>query len=899
MVRGLEHLSEGELRPRRRSAVGVALMGILALLAVGGLNVSAAAAAEACPNEAARQESRINPFTGQPYSAGLPECRAYEMVSPPNKQSHDAGTRGTEFNAAEVVLSPEGTAASWVSQGDFGEPENFISKHGPDELYLSQRGGSGWSTSSAFAPQNLVSYPTGTDNVFDDFTHNLISGRVSCGEDSLFGTLVEPRDAYACAIKHGEGQWEGTPLYSSLENENIKGGAEVAYRGASADVSRVFIQILVPLLPGDVRGEELSSNKTSSKAIYEIGPVGKSAQLRFVNVSGEGGTSASEPLTYPFEGGLGSPHLGGVAPREENYGTDYHAVSESGETVFFEASLNASETASPRRVEESETPTVFARIPCPSVDYSFAKPCETVEREVEPDVKEKVDGRQTIKVSDPDAAEGCAECNQSAPVKPAAYLGAAADGSKVFFATKQKLLNGDETTNLYEYYLGPAQELPAYMKGQRLVDLTAIEEPNGARVAVPGGARLGAGGALPEGVVRTSEDGGYVYFIAKGVMGAGAVSGAENLYGVNTQTGQIKFVAVVTGLADFEGLQAPFGHSQHAQTTPDGRDLVFSSTAKLAGDTNTGEAVYRYDFPSGKLTWVSRGAPGFKAECEAEPNANGEAKTSIEKAACEHEGRDSWVAHISYEGGAFSDGDDFSRAITGCPAQTATEPFPGCAAPGEHDGEDIIFTTKERLQAGDRSGETQLYMWHCPSECRDPETEGVVQMISDGQDTVEPLLNSTSKSSRGESGTTAISASGSDIIFDTRTPLVGQDTDVQIDYYDARIDGGYPAPPQAPACAEETCQPAGPSSPSFQAAPSSVLAAGGNLPPPAGGALAFKTTVKRPETNAQKLAKALKLCEKKPKKKRAACESQARKKYPIKSKSKSKPKPKNKSGTGK
>ena len=57
-----------------------------------------------------------------------------------------------------------------------------------------------------------------------------------------------------------------------------------------------------------------------------------------------------------------------------------------------------------------------------------------------------------------------------------------------------------------------------------------------------------------------------------------------------------------------------------AQTTPDGRYLVFSGQLSTAGDTNTAGcpgscplAVYRYDFQTGALEWVSRPAPGFPA----------------------------------------------------------------------------------------------------------------------------------------------------------------------------------------------------------------------------------------------------------------------------------------------
>jgi hypothetical protein len=52
----------------------------------------------------------------------------------------------------------------------------------------------------------------------------------------------------------------------------------------------------------------------------------------------------------------------------------------------------------------------------------------------------------------------------------------------------------------------------------------------------------------------------------------------------------------------------------------------------------------------------------------------------------------------------------------------------------------------------------------------------------------------------------------------------------------------------------------------------------GNFPPPAPGKAAAKQKVK-PPTRSQKLAKALKACKKSPKRKRAACEAQARKRY--------------------
>src|SRR5271155_4586190 len=94
---------------------------------------------------------------------------------------------------------------------------------------------------------------------------------------------------------------------------------------------------------------------------------------------------------------------------------------------------------------------------------------------------------------------------------------------------------------------------------------------------------------------------------------------ARTTYGYDTVTGQIKFVADLSGAHDnvlwgeVHGETSNDDSSREVQTTPDGRYLVFSSGAQLAGDLNKPghQAVYRYDFESGELTWVSHGATGF------------------------------------------------------------------------------------------------------------------------------------------------------------------------------------------------------------------------------------------------------------------------------------------------
>jgi hypothetical protein len=425
----------------------------------------------------------------------------------------------------------------------------------------------------------------------------------------------------------------------------------------------------------------------------------------------------------------------------------------------------------------------------------------------------RVGAKETVAVSNPSPSE-CAACSLAKkPAKEAIFQGASADGSKVFFTTSQQLLTSDTdtTTDLYEYDFNPPAGQP------QLVQVSG---------GTPTDPTPGAG-AKVRGVLRNS--GSHIYFVAEGVLttepngnGEKAKPVEKNLYGYDTLTGQTKFVATLSGAdqelwggAKVEGSQAGVDEgTREVQTTPDGRYLVFSSAAQLAGNINTG-AVYRYDFETGELTWISHAAPGVPA-----PNKGKHATIAPLEAATN---------------GANADIGDRERAIS-------------------ENGEYVVFTTSEELQAGAVEGATNSYLWH----------DGTVSLIS------------------GDSlGGPSISSSGSDIFFATAKQLVGQDTDALGDVYDARVGGGFPAPPAEASCSGDACQ--GPSSPlpSFGPSTSSVLPAGGNLPPPPSPPPVKETKKKLTKklTPAQELAKALAACKHKPKNKRAACESQARRRY--------------------
>jgi hypothetical protein len=751
------------------------------LLAAGALTTAPAlaAAGEGCPNEQVRRESNTNPTIGQPYSVGLPECRAYEMVSPLDKQAHDAFGPGFILG---IPVSPDGSAIGWASVGDYAGAENFHAylTAGPYNPYLARRAASGWITRSGFAPARLVKDPgfVGVDPPYGVFSPDL-SREVSCGGDN-------PRLSVACALREPSGSWLlATPSYTILSGLALPHPLYI--RGASRDLSDVVLQLSQGspgrqrLLPSDTSTSHSCPYLEACAGLYEITDLGgETPDLQLVDVDNNGNMVGPE-----------SPTSIGAVPEDQaaeaaGGGTSYQAVSEDGSKIYFTATPNASNSFG----SSTNVQTIFAR----------------------------VDGTSTVDVSNP-SPSACTRCTQEAEegkpenseAKPATFEGASLDGSKVFFTTSQQLVNADTdaTSDLYEYDFNKPS-------GQRIVQVSG----GGAGDLTPG---TGANGGS---IVSLSEAGSHAYFVAEGVLttlpnglGQTAVAGSQNLYGFDTETNQTKFVATLTqGDGILTGERTPpkhsgIGHQERlAQTTPDGRYLLFDSFAKLitAGpeaDTSGAQQVYRYDFQTGDLVRISISHEGF-GNNGTTPGLN--AVIAPKPIGDEGEG-------TTGAGGALPTINDINRAIS-------------------DDGSHVVFMTAQQFQGNDTNGGSHpssscpisepseqvgcdVYEWHecAGGPCADGES-GVVNLISDGQEPAEQRL-------------AAISATGSDIFFETKTQLVGQDTDELGDIYDARVDGGFPAPTPEPSCSGEACQGSAAPSPAFGALGTSSITGGGNVTP--------------------------------------------------------------------
>ena len=412
------------------------------------------------------------------------------------------------------------------------------------------------------------------------------------------------------------------------------------------------------------------------------------------------------------------------------------------------------------------------------------------------------------------------------------------------------------------------------------------ERLEGARVAeVLDLSNQGASAGLdPEvqGVARVSEDGSHAYFVAKAALASEpdrslpsghqtAVAGEDNLYVYERDTahpnGQVSFVATLApGICTEEGLSCT-GDSRDwdtrderpVQATPDGELLVFQSAAELTpDDTSTVAQIFEYDAGTGELARVSIGQQG--------------------EYLCKSTGR--------YEGyNCDGNTEVYAASIKAPEFTTASSPVYvsfGGSLRGlslSEDGADVFFSSTDALtpaarEVGRGAGDVYEYHWG----------EGGVSAGN-----VQLLLNSQEvPGERDVEGFTGTDASGEDAFISTPLQLVGQATDTQESVYDARIDGGFPAPVFPAECSGEACQGAPGGPPALLSAASTGAPAVGNLTPAPTTLPSPEEPKPKPLTNAQKLTKAIKGCKKdKNKTKRTKCEKHAKKLYGQKAKAKS------------
>jgi hypothetical protein len=746
----------------------------------------------------------------------LPDCRAYEQVTPVFKAGLGLNTFAVSEDGSRVIASALGVFAGSRSVSG-------------NSVYQLSRSPSGWGVAgisppaSSFPAQKLL-------GASPDLAQTLWEARApteSLAAENLYvresdGAMVEVGPYLPPSVTAGPpaGETEAF-LYE-----------EPKFLASSDD----FSHVLFDLLNAHEAGLSWPGDTTAGvHSLYESSGRGDShPELVGVN---DAGHLISSCETY-----LGSP-------TEQEL---YNAVSADGESVFFTA------TACSRNPGEPSVNEVYARLGQFPIN--------------------------TVPVSEP-TFNACEECQTGTPSskrpavseQTATFAGASEDGSNVFFTTTQELLTGTTGENLYDY---------------------DFANPEGHKVV-----RVSTGSASPEvqGVARVSEDGSHVYFVAGGRLTDGPregqggkcltelspaesaeeaaaqvqeeqdepvtatgrcrpKQGADNLYVSERDAaypgGRIAFVASLCSgeqqSGSFPGAVAQCPSSsltdtfdwaasdaRPAQATSDGRFLVFESVADLTeGDMSALPQVFEYDADTEALVRVSRGSNGYEPQGTESAEAHG---SRIHEQ--HYSTEDVFPAQRTTNLAVSADG---SRVLFASGAALTAEALPASEA----------GTGRPEYQPAN------VYEYHSTVGDGGAIAHGDVYLISDGRNSAEV-------------GLLGLDATGEDALFTTGDRLVPQDTDTQFDIYDARSDGGFPAPDPSAAC--HGCE-ASPLAQPLAPGPSGAAAAGsaGNVMPQVSG-----PAVVPPKTAAQirrqKLARALRACKRhKVKRRRVTCEKRAR-----------------------
>ena len=779
------------------------------------------ATAGGCPDERARE------LRG---STALPDCRAYELVTPVEKN----GGVIDEIANPEVPpqIAGDGQSVVSISVQCFSDPEGCTGKRKSEgEPYEFTRTPEGWITHPLAPPAS--SYAANTWRVIDG------SGSALFAAPSAPGSLTDDWLARveSSLVNLGPlGEHAGERPFKTYPPDELALNQDGVV--ATADMQHVLYETLAPLWGFD---ETKQGNESTS--LYEY--AGASHAPLLVGVSG-----GFESHALISECGTRYGSAGVATPRAQ-----FDPISQDGRVVYFTA--------------------VIAEGGCPGT----APPADELYARVDGELPDA----RSVPISVDPPVESChtEPCvkNASSEFQDARFEGASADGSNVVFTDTQQLtegasqsagsavtqecghLNGPGGCNLYESQCAHCEELSESEEHsrRRLIDISEGAGPEGPRV---------------QGMVAISEDGSHVYFVAKGLLTGAeenqnherAVEGADNLYVYSE--GRRAFIARLSAVDgrrfQLEATTSDDGQWSpqllEANVTPDGGFLVFMSHRALTADDSRPEGprqVYEYDADAKSLTRVSVGQDGFNDDGNAgEGNATIAYVQNVVAAASEPVRTDPSMS------------DDGQFVFFQSPVALTPGALNDVAVPSEEG------------QALDEGFAQNVYEFH----------DDEVSLISDGKDTTD-TPGGDSESNLSPVELIGSDREAKNAFFATFDPLVPEDTDTQRDFYDAHVCSEaepctVPVAGPPALCEGEACHPAPAGSGSEGAPASESFVGAGNLilPPSVPSVVKPKTAA---QVRAEKLAKALKVCRKKKNKhNRVVCEKQAKKKYAVVAKAK-------------
>lgn len=308
---------------RKRIAAMSAHGGALGLLAwlcalLGGLSLGSVPAL-ACPNDGLR--------TG--LSVSLPDCRAYEVVSPLDKNGHGVYESVPERVDGQAAVA--GGAVAYVANGPF--PGSASGTNGP-AVYLAARGEGGWSTQSLFPPQAYSYGATVATPAFPAFSPDL--SRAVLGDATDSPPLVSGEQETGGVSKASNFfLHDNATGANSLMNFPAPGLAPNAYQptfdGASADFATVIFNApaaLTPQAPGGSGG--------GVENLYEWSD-GVVSFVSQIPPAGEPSCGPAGPACIPAPNGGRFGGQNAIKEEQAPRGSFVRVISSDGSRVFFTA----------------------------------------------------------------------------------------------------------------------------------------------------------------------------------------------------------------------------------------------------------------------------------------------------------------------------------------------------------------------------------------------------------------------------------------------------------------------------------------------------------------------------------------------------------------------------------
>lgn len=511
-------ISRRPMRHRSQLAIGAALALLAAVAPASSL------AAE-CANEAIRQQQGT-------YALRLPECRAYELVTPPDAHPNLQGGGDVELGSGGGVVELQQSTSS-------GSPAVAYQTYYPvgeanveGDYFLSSRAQDGWSTANRNPPSAPV---TQLGNWGHIFFSPVLSGEVLAPEAETGAypepPLVagEPRYTDNLFLRQDGGPYSLVNLTPSPEL-----AAEAVFEGASTDFGTVIFGEDSALTSGAPSGKDIYAWHEGALSLVSVLPEGTPVN---------GNVAEGQPVPAGSYAGFGTAKA-----------IMAHSVSADGDRVVFEH-------GGALYLRENATQSQSAIVPASA----------------------KVNGEQCA-----EAAMACtiqldaAASGAEGPGGGGSFWAADAETTRIFFTDEKRLTVGStaakEAPDLYEYDLAGGTLTDLTRNGTEPADVRGVVavSPDGSYVYF-----------VADGRLTGAQENEYHSVAQQGRPNLYVSHGGKTSYIATLKQGD----SLDWGRASEERRSGAADVSRFAsEVSADGQQLAFNSIGELTGYQNAAAA---------------------------------------------------------------------------------------------------------------------------------------------------------------------------------------------------------------------------------------------------------------------------------------------------------------------